>query len=250
MSAATDRINALLQRILPIVVGVIVVALGYYWVLQHSIADYLRSRAEVLALEPRVRVLVARVTHGRGTGWPDEAQAITLFEERVSKQDSVAVVVELLMRAVAESATDGKLRNLAIRTDEQSATGTSGQVRRVAAGEIEMIDPRWGLFPYSLTHTPVTLSFDASYGTIASFFSKIRDLPTAIEIRSVKLTRGLPLMSVQVTVFVFRRGDIQPGTGAAVPLEPAPGAFQRSVTGGQPTSPLLPRVVEPRGPGG
>ena len=250
MSAATDRLNALLPRVLPIVVGLIVVSAGYSWLLQSGIADYRRIRDDAQTLEARVRVLEETVARSRGMTWPDEARALTLFEERVSKEDRVADVAEQLMRTVAESATDGKLRNLAMGTGDQSATGTSGQVRPVAAGEIETIDPRWSLFPYTLSHTPVTMSFDASYGTIAGFFSKIRDLPTAIEIRSVKLTRGLPLMNAQLTVFVFRRGDMVPGASAAGTAHP--GANTPLPPGFEPpaTNPLVPRIIEPRGPGG
>jgi hypothetical protein len=250
MSAATDRINALLPRILPVVLGVVIVSFGYYWVLEPGIADVLRNRVEVRTLAARVRVLEERTARGGGIVSTDQDQAISLFEQRVSKEDRVADVGERLIRAVAESATDGKLRNLVMGTGDPPAAGLAGQVRQVAAGEVETVDPRWSLFPYRLTHTPVTLSFDASYGTIARFFSKIRDLPTAVEIRSVKLTRGLPLMSAQLTVFVFRRGDLVAGAGAAGSLQPTPGASQVPEPAGPPANPLVPRVVEPRGPGG
>ena len=250
MSAATDRINAALPRVLPLVVGVMAVAAGYYWLLQPGIADYRRVRAEAQTLEARVRVLEATIARGQDLTWPDRPQALDLFEQRVSKEDRVADVVERLTRAVTESATDGKLSNLAIGSGDQAAPDTSGQMRPAESGELETIDPRWNLFPYSLTHTTVRLSFDASYATIAGFFSKIRDLPTAIEIRSVKLTRALPLMSVELTVFVFRRGDLLPDVRATVPFQPAPGAPRLSGPEGLPVNPLVPRIIEPRGPGG
>jgi Tfp pilus assembly protein PilO len=257
MSAATDRLNAVLPRalprVLPVVVGFVVVAFGYYWLLQSGISSYVRSLAEARTLETRVRALDDTVARGKGMTRPDEAEALRLFEERVSNEDQVADVLERLTRAVTESATDGKLRNLAIGTGDQSTTGAPGQPRPAAAGSTETIDPRWGLFPYNLTHTPVTLSFDASYATIVSFFSKIRDLPTAIEIRSVKLTRGLPLMTMQLTVFVFRRGDMIPGASLAAPAQPEENA-PRPPRVEQPVfNPLAPRIVEPggrgRGPG-
>ncbi|MEI6669869.1 MAG: hypothetical protein WCP29_17095 [Acidobacteriota bacterium] len=246
MSAATDRFNALVPRVLHLVVGVVVIGFGYYWFLQPEIAGLLKNRKEVQTLEMRVRMLEETAMRSRGMAWPDETHALALFEKLVSKEDRVADVAELMTRAVAESATDGKLRNLAMGTGEQSSTGPGA----VPSGQIETIDARWGLYPYTLTHTPVTLSFDASYATILAFFSKLRDLPTAIEIRSVKLTRGLPLMRTQVTLFVFRRGDMIPGSGYVAPATPGPAA-PPPVEPVQPTTfnPLAPRVKEPSGPG-
>ena len=241
MSATSDRINALLERVLPIVLGLIVLAFGYYWLVQPAIADYLKSRSDMLPLEARVRFLEDRVARGRGVAWPDEAEPLRLFEDRVSKDNRVADVVERLTRAIAESTTDGRLRNLAMGTGDEPATDvSSGQVRPATAAEGEKIDPRWSLFPYNLTHATITLSFDASYGTITSFFSKVRDLPTAIEIRSVKLTRGLPLMNVQAKFFVFRRGDILPGAGVLGPSQSPTGPPD-----GLRPNPLAPRTVVP-----
>jgi hypothetical protein len=251
VSAASGRINALLPRVLPMAVGIIIVACGYYGLVQSGVGDYLRLRVEAQSLEARVRTLDETAARGRGLQWPDENQAITLFEARVSKDDRVAEVAERLVRAVAESSTDGKLRRLAMGTAAQPAIGASGQGRPVATTEVEPIDPRWSLFPYTLTQTPVTLSFEASYATITSFFAKLRDLPTAIEIRSVKLTRGLPLMTMELTVFVFRRGDLQPGAGAIVPFGSDSRALQSPGRDVDPANALVPRVILPsRGPGG
>jgi hypothetical protein len=250
VSASTDRINAVVPRVLPIAVGVVVVAIGYYVLLQPAITAFLRSRAEAETLEVRARALEEEVVRGRGLPWPDEAQAITMFEERVSKEDRVADVAERLTRAVAESAIDGQLRNLAMGTGDQPDAGATGRALAAAAGEAESIDPRWGLFPFSLTHTSLTLSFDASYATIVTFFSKLHDLPSAIEIRSVKLTRGMPLMSAQLTIFVFRRGDMIGGQSPLGPSQPGASVLPSTAIEQPSANPLTPRVVGPRGPGG
>jgi len=241
MSATGDRINALLERVLPTVVGLIVVAFGYYWLIQPALTDYMKSRAAMLPLEARVRFLEERVARGRLVAWPDEAEALRLFEQRVSKDNRVSDVVERLTGAIAESAADGKLRNLAMGAGDAATAEAAGQGRPASERDVEPNDPRWSLFPYALTRTPVTISFDGSYGTMVSFFSKIRDLPTGIEIRSVKLTRGLPLMNVQVKLFVFRRGDMLSDAGVIRPAVTAPDD-QRS-------SPAAPRVVLPGGSG-
>lgn len=249
MSAAANRINAALPRLLPLVVGVVAVAAGYFWLIQPGLADYRRIRAEAQTLEARVRVLEDSITRSQAMALPDRPQALELFEQRVSKEDRVADLVERLTRAATESAIDGKLSNLTIGSGDQAAPDASGQVRPAEAGEPGTVDPRWSLFPYRVTSTPVRLSFDASYGTIAGFFSRLRDLPTAIEIRSVTLTRGLPLMSVDVTILVLRRGDLLPDAGPGYQLQPAQGSPPPGPDG-LPANRLVPRIVEPRGPGG
>jgi hypothetical protein len=236
------------SRVLPLAVALVVLVAGYLWLVQPRIADYRRIRVEAQTLETRVRLLQETVDRGRALDGSDRPDALRLFEKRVSDRDRVADVVERLTRAVAESAADGRLRNLTIATGDQAAR--SIQVRPAAVGETDTADPRWTLFPYSLTHTPVSLSFEASYATIAGFFSRIRDLPTAVEIRSVKLTRGLPLMSVEMTAFVVRRGDAQPDAGTAVLVQQARTAPWYSGPEQLPADALTPRVVQPRGPGG
>jgi Tfp pilus assembly protein PilO len=250
VSAATDRINALVPRVLHLIVGVMVVAAGYYWLLQPRIDGYRKLRAEAQTLDARVRVLEDAIARGRNMTWPDRAQALDLFERRVSKEDRVAATVERLVKAVTESAADGKLGDLAISTGDQAAADTSGQERPASTGEAETIDPRWSLFPYSVAHTAIRMSFEASYETIATFFSKIRDLPTAIEIRSVKLTRGLPLMRAELTVFVFRRSDRQPDAGAVASFQPTLRTPRLSEPASPAGSPVVPRIIEPRAPGG
>jgi len=259
MSARTDRLNAVLQRALPLVVVAIVLGFGYYWLLQPVVSGYLRSREEARPLESRVKVLEATVARLQGVQWPNEGEALTLFEERVAKDDRVGDVMELLTRAVADSATDRKLRNLAISTGDEAVAAVAGasagaapRVRPASAGQAEVIDPRWSLFPYRLTHTLVTLSFDSSFSTIQGFLWRLRDLPTAIEVRTMTLSRALPLMRFQITLLVFQRGDaLAPVPAAAAPSPSGPPVMPPAQPSGVVVpNPMAPRVITPRGPGG
>jgi hypothetical protein len=240
VSAATDRFNLIAPRALPLLAGLVVLGLGYYWFVGPNVVGFTKAQAEARALDLRVKMLRQAVGQGQSGKSPDGNEAFKRFEERVSKDDRVAEVSELLVKAVTESATDGKLRNLAMGTGGELTRGATEPVR--AATDARTIDARWALFPYNLTFTPVTISFDSSYSTIAGFFAKIHDLPTTIEIQSVKLTRGLPLMHAQITVLVFRRGD-RVATAEVLEPEraaPTPAASQSPSL----PNPLIPRIIE------
>ena len=233
MSAA-NRTSDMLSRVLPFVVAGAILLLGYFWFVQPRIAEYLTNRGEIANLEIRVRAMQDTVNRGRSTPSADEAAALKLFEERMSPDDRVSDVVELLARTALDSAPTGRVKGLQIATGQsaQWAPGQAGAVTRVGNDEPELPDPRFGLFPVSLTYTPVTVSFDAGYEAIERFLWRLRDLPTMIEIRSMALARGLPLMKASVRVLVYQRG-----AAVATPdlLAPEPG--------GAPTSPLTPRVA-------
>jgi len=239
--SAGNRVNTAVERWLPVAVALVIVVLGYVWILQPRVADYMRSRTETQTLQTRVQVLQDAVARGRGGEAPDESAALKQFEARVSPDDRTADVVQALTKALLDSATDGKLRSLVVNTGEDAVSAAGGAPRVVFSGGNESIDPRWSLFPYALTHTPVMVSFEASYATIARFLWRVRDLPTAVEVRQLELTRGLPLMKMQLTVFVFRRSDVRTGAVSA-DAPPAPPA-------GPDDNPLTPRVTRPGQPG-
>lgn len=244
MSAASDRINVLLPRVLPWAAAALIVSVSYSLYLQPIVTGYTKSRAEAQSLETSLRRIQITVDRGRQTAWPDEAEPLRLFEARVSKDDHVADVAELLTAALNDSATDGKLRNLAIGTGDDALPSVPAGARKPGPGEAEPIDPRWSLFPYQLRHTPVSLSFDCSYQTIVNFLWRVRDLPTTIEVRSMKLTRGLPLMHLEFTFFVFQRGD---STAPAVqqPVQPAPETLAPPRTEDPAQNPFTPRLLRP-----
>jgi len=60
----------------------------------------------------------------------------------------------------------------------------------------------------------------------------LRDLPTVVEVRSATLTRGLPLMTIDLVVRVLQRGGTTEGASPAMPAATGPGAAS-------PTAPRL-----------
>jgi hypothetical protein len=60
----------------------------------------------------------------------------------------------------------------------------------------------------------------------------LRDMPTTVEIRSATLTRGLPLMTIELLVRVLQRGGAVDAASPAMPVAAAPAV-------GSPTAPRL-----------
>lgn len=228
--SAVNRATDTLERAIPVIVIAAIALVGYFWFVQPRIAEYLRNRNEIAQLETRVRDLQDTIDRGRGVAPPDEAAAMRLFDERVSRDDKVSEIVELLARAALDSAPKGQVRGLQIQTGE-SIQWQPGQIQvRGGTDAADMPDARFGLFPAALTYTPVTVSFDSSYAAITRFVWQLRDMPTMIEVHSMEMARGLPFMKARVRVFVYQRGDTLPGGGLPAPA-------------GAPGSPIAPRVA-------
>lgn len=231
MSAA-NRTSDSFSRAIPFIVVAAIIVVGYLWLIQPRVTEYFRNRTEIATLEGRVRSLQDTINRGRSVPSPDESTAIKLFEERMSADDRVSYVVEQLARLAQDSGGKGKVKGLQIAT-EPSAQWAPGQtgMSRTATDAGDTPDPRFGLFPATFTYTPVTVAFDAAYGDIERFVWRLRDMPTMIEIRSMELTRGLPLMHANLRIFVYRRGEAVASPSVAEPPS------------GGPASSLAPRVA-------
>ena len=229
----TNRASETFERFAPLVVVAACLLIGYFWFVQPSISDYVRQRTDRVTLESRVRLLQDTVNRGRSVLPPDEAAAMRLFEERTSPDDKVSDVVELLARKALESAPKGRVRGLQIQTGP-SVRWQPGQPLQNSGGAgagADEPDPRFALFGTPLIYTPVTITFESTYEAITRFVWQLRDLPTTIELRSMELTRGLPLMQATILIFVYQRGAAPAAPG---PPGPAPA--------GSP-SPTVPRVA-------
>ncbi len=242
MSAVTAKSNSVVDRLAPFVIVVVIVTMAYVSYIQPQLTQFLRDRNDVTTLDVRVRTLQDVITRASGQKAPDEKPALAAFEERVSADDKVADVVEFMAKAAVESTPKERLRALSVETgDTLGVDRGAGAGGRASSGSgSDQIDPRVGLFPVPVRYTPVTVSFESTYEAIASFVGKIRNLPTTVEIRSATLTRGVPLMKIELTVWVYQR------VGAAVdqPVGPfAPGP----APGIPPGIPTVPRVAQVAG---
>ena len=241
MKANAARLNDAIVRLLPFLLGVAIVTCGYLWFIQPSLGTYLRTRADVAALNNRVSTLQQTTDRARAQTPPDMQTSMRDFEQHMSREDKVADVAAALAKAVLDSAPQGKLRGFAIETGDriQQAGGAGGRsTPRVAAGTTdEAPDPRVLLFAVPVSYTPMRMTFESTFEAAAIFLWRVRDLPTAVEIRSATMTRGLPLMKVDVLIRVFQRRDVV-DAGPAIPTgEPA------STSAG----PTAPRVAQSTG---
>ena len=225
MKTNAARLNDAIVRLLPFLLVVAIVTSGYLWFIQPRLDTYLRTRADVAALKNRARTLQQTTDRGRAQPPPDMQTSMRDFEKHMSREDKVADVAAALAKAVLDSAPPDTLRGFAIETGDriQQAGGAGGRsTSRVAAGTTdEAPDPRVLLFAVPVGYTPVRITFESTFEAAASFLWRVRDLPTAVEIRSATMTRGLPLMKVEVLIRVFQRGDLV-DPGPAIPTgEPA-----------------------------
>lgn len=220
--SAINRATATFERVIPIVVVAGIALVGYLWFVQPRVGEYIRNRNEIRQLETQVRDLQDEISRGRGLPPADEAAVLRLFEERVSKDDKVSDVVELLAKAALDSAPKGQVRGLQIHTGESTAWQPGVALARGTDGASEAPDPRIGLFPVPVTYTPVTVSFESSYAAIARFAWRLRDMPTLVEIQSADLARGLPLMRARLRVLVYQRSDTPGGAGVSTPTPAGP----------------------------
>jgi hypothetical protein len=241
---AAARWNDAIARLLPFLLVVAIATCGYFWLVQPRLGTYLRTRTDIAALYDRVRTLQQTTDRARALPPADMLTSMREFERRMSRDDKVADVAGALAKAVLDSAPPDKLRGFAIETGDrvQQTGGPAGRsTALVAAGTTaDAPDPRVLLFETPVIYTPVRISFESTFEAGASFLWKIRDLPTTVEIRSASMTRGLPLMKVDVLVRVYQRGD----TAEPVPLIPA------GEPASTPAGPTAPRVAEPTGAGG
>ena len=183
---------------LPFLTIVAIVTAGWFWFVQPRFGAYLRARTDAAALEERVRTLQEASGRARPQPPADLARTEREFEARVAADDKVADVAAALARAVLASAPAGQLRSFVIERLPRR--------RRLAGNGIAGADPRLALFPYAVSYTPVRVSFASTFEAAGNVLWQLRDLPTVVEVRSATLTRGLPLMTIDLVVRVLQRG--------------------------------------------
>lgn len=239
MKARTEELAQALERLLPLLVFAAIITAGWFWFVQPRLATYLRASTDTAALEERARTLQLAADKDRSAPPADLDRTQREFEARVSSDDRVAEVAAALAQAVLASAPAGELRAFVMDAGDRVTaprgadrdTGTPGSAADGA-------DPRRAL--YSVSYTPLRLSFESTFETAGGVLWRLRDLPTTIEVRSAVLTRGMPLMKTELLVRVLQRGE-----AAEIPMPVVP----PSATAPDP-NPTAPRLApSPAGTG-
>jgi hypothetical protein len=241
VKANAARLNDAIVRLLPFLLVVAIVTCGYLWFIQPRLDTYLRTRTDVAALNGRVKTLRQTTDRARALSPADMQTSMRDFEKHVSREDKVTDVVAALAKAVLDSAPPDKLRGFAIETGDRiqhaGGAGSRSDPRLASGTTDDAPDPRVLLFAVPVSYTPVRITFESTFEAAASFLWSVRDLPTAVEIRSATMTRGLPLMKVDVLIRVFQRGDV---------VDPGP-AIPTGGSASTPAGPTAPRVAQTTG---
>ncbi len=217
MSADRRTLRSALDRLGPLAVGIVVAAVGFTWFVRPGLSACLRARADVVSVTARVRALENMLARAGAQAPVDDRQLMTEFDKAVPSEDRVPDVIELLARNALDSAPGTRIQGLLIEAGERVVAGQAASPNApfVAVSASDQPDPRVGLFAPSIEYTPVSVSFESTFDAIGAFLWRLRDLPATVEIRSMQLTRGLPLMRIEVRGYVYRRGrSLAPATPA------------------------------------
>ncbi|MBI1873723.1 MAG: hypothetical protein HYS05_07530 [Acidobacteria bacterium] len=218
MNARLSALGATLRRLLPIIVALVVVAVGFMFFVEPRVAELLRRQTESRGLENRVATLRSSIDRAGRTPASGQDEVMRQFEARTPAEDKVADVIEMVAKRALDPKAPGRLRGLLIEAGQRASFGApdvaSVSGPRVAGTptQPDAVDPRLALFGGPFDYTPISLSFLSTYDRVGDFFWRCRDLPTTVEIRTVEITRGLPLVKVRMTMFVFQRPAVSPGT--------------------------------------
>jgi hypothetical protein len=193
----TARSSRTIALVAPWFAAVGLAVAGYVLAVSPLAAEYRRDLDEATRLEVRGVVLREAIARDGSVAPADPSASVLRFERRVSESDVVAELAERLARLADESARETGIRSVRLSTGDAGAGAPAADVR-------------FALFPSRVTATPVTVSFEASYATMARLAWRLRELPTVVDIESIRLTRGKPFMHADVRLLVCRRGDAPP----------------------------------------
>lgn len=237
MNVHTGRLGDAITRLLPFIIVVAIVTFAYFWFIQTPLNAFLRARTDVTALQSRLRTAREAVARAGGVPAVDLQASMREFEKQMSKDEKVSDISAILAKAVLDAAPADKLKEFRIETSDRiKVIEEGGRNAPAAAGGLLGPDPRFALFPVSVSYTPVKLVFSSTFEAIANVMWKVRDLPTTVEVRSATLTRGLPLMKMELLIWVYQRGE-------AVSSEQAAPFDAPAVPGRPTTAPVGPRVA-------
>lgn len=195
------------RRFAPVALAVVVLAVGWMFLVSPVASRNAERGRQVDTLRQRLTQVRASLNEP-----PPEAilgDPVADFVSRVAAGDASSSVLEQL----ASQASAARATNLLIETGERVVlTDPSGP--QVAGGV--QVDPRFQLFNTSLSYSPVAMSFDAEFQDVGTLLWRLRDLPTAIEIRTLEITPSAtpPRVHVAMTLFAYARVKASTGTGA------------------------------------
>jgi hypothetical protein len=212
--------TSVLSRSATAIVCLAMAVLAYFWFIQPRVAAYVLARNDVRTQQARVATLQDALTRGARIPPATDAAFVADFARRMSADDKVSEILASIARSLGSGDADTRVRGLLIEAGERlpvavqpSATDprvdteprVAQQDRGAAGRAIPGGDPRAQLLPGPLLCTPVTVSFESDFEAVGSFLWGLRDAPTVVEVSSLTVERGLPLMKVRAELLIYQR---------------------------------------------
>jgi hypothetical protein len=223
--STSDTVRGSLQRLLPIVIPIALFVIGYLWFVQPWNSAGFGSRTEAQGLESRASSLAALIKKAGVVEKAPPDETIREFQRLVPADSRVSDLVELVAKLALEPPNSDEARGLLVESGQRTVLNlaTAGSAFSMGFSD-QGSDPRLALFaPIALEYTPVTVSFEATYDRIGIFLWRLRELPTFAEVRSLEVTRALPLLKVKLVLLVYQRGSTAVAPGQPAPPQGQPG---------------------------
>lgn len=197
-----------LRRFAPLAVALVIVAAGWMLFVAPAMARSSRSARDVAAMRQRLTQLRMSVSGPALQAAADSP--VKAFEAAVAAGDASSAVLEQL----AGLASSARATNLLIETGARVTLNDAAGPQVTTSIQT---DPRLSLFATPLSYSPLSMSFDAEFGSVGTLLWQMRDLATTVEIHKVTID-PLPTdarkVHVALSLFAYARPRPAGGAGA------------------------------------
>ncbi len=244
MSADPRSFTGAVSRGAAAIVTIAVVLVAYFWFIEPRVAAYVLARNDVRTQQARLQNLQSALARGARIPVATDEDFVAEFNRRMSADDKVSDVIASIARSLNAGNAGTRVKGLLIEAgqrqrlsmvipdaatraeaDTQPHAVTSGATEEAAAPGN---DPRARLFPVPLQFTPVAVTFESDFEAAGEFLWELRNAPTLVEVSSLTIDRGLPLLKVRARLLIYQRlasgdGDDASGGPRAAAGMPPPG---------------------------
>ena len=201
-----------LRQLAPFALPIAVVVGGWFFLVQPSLSASTRAGRELETLRQRLSQVQRSLAEPAPPAITDDP--VAAFTRQVPIGGGVNDLTEQLARQVTRVSG----RELAIENGAPIDVAVPGGPQ--TAGMLP--DPRLALFQTPLSYSPISMSFEAPFQGVGEFLWNLRDLATAVEVRTLEVKGAAGTdgrVRVDLTMFAYARHTpaAQATTGVGVP---------------------------------